>query len=141
MVRGSKDALCHELYQYLASASEFAGPSRVILRGGWGGEDQETLMTHDCKFEGSSSGQNFCTYLVPNTSWEFGNYNVARVAQCLMPGDAKNRLVDANESNSDVNVTSIINAGSPVKLSVGYAALGEHRLSVLTLQVEPADAQ
>jgi hypothetical protein len=136
IVRESNDELCSELNRYLASTANVTGPSRVILRGGWGGERPETLMTHDCRFEGSASGQSFCAYLRPNTSWEFGNYNVSRVAKCLQPGTARDRLSAASESNSNIKISTIVSAVPTIELSIDYVNSDKHGLSVLTLQAE-----
>ena len=137
MVRKSNDEFCSELNRYLASTANVAGPSRVILRGGWGGERPETLMTHDCRFEGSAGGQSFCAYLIPNTSWEFGNYNISRVAKCLQPGPTRDRIIAAGESNSNIQISTTVSAAPMIELTIDYANLDKNGLSVLTLQAKP----
>lgn len=77
-----QDRMCAEVAAF--AAATFPGQRHsVVLRGGWGGDTPNTLLTHDCKHMGYSPGKVLCEYLVPNTSWEFGNYNAKRVAECL----------------------------------------------------------
>ena len=76
------DQLCAELAHF-ASAVPPGDTHAVLLRGGWGGDKPNVIMTHDCQSFGFEPGDNLCSYLVQNTSWEFGQYNARRAADCL----------------------------------------------------------
>jgi len=78
----SQDQMCAQLATF-ASMTKPGESHSITLRGGWGGDTPNTLMTHDCNHSGYEPGKTFCAYLVPNTSWEFGNYNARRAAACL----------------------------------------------------------
>jgi hypothetical protein len=77
-----EDRICAELAAF-AQATAAAEMHQVVLRGGWGGDSPDALMTHDCTHYGYEPGAEFCAYLIPNTSWEFGSRNAERAATCL----------------------------------------------------------
>ena len=77
-----EDRICAELATF-AQATADGEMHQVVLRGGWGGDSPDALMTHDCTHFGYEPGAAFCAYLVPNTSWEFGSRNAERAAACL----------------------------------------------------------
>lgn len=82
----SEDQLCSRIAAFAASVKPGESHS-VVLRGGWGGDTPETLMTHDCRHFGYAPGKALCAYLLPNTSWEFGSHNASRAAECLDSAD------------------------------------------------------
>ena len=89
------DRLCEELARF-AVATQPGTTSSVKLTAGWGGEPDagepgmDVLMTKRCEHGGTEHGVALCKYLMPNTSWEFGNRNASRAVACL----------DANERNA-----------------------------------------
>ena len=122
------DRLCSELSAFVA-ASSTAKESSVVLRGGWGGDTKDTLMTHDCQFFGSDSGKRFCDYLVQNTSWEFGGHNLNRLATCLNDSAADRALDRAGESELPVEISTATSQGvinlhyTPASMSSGLYTL------------------
>ncbi|MGH8028484.1 MAG: hypothetical protein ACREO3_00970, partial [Arenimonas sp.] len=80
------DRMCPEISRF-ALASKQGTVRSVSLSGGWGGE-AGALMTNKCIYSGYPPGKVLCEYLMPNTSWEFGERNAMRAVTCL---DAKER--------------------------------------------------
>lgn len=119
------DDLCANLRQFASTVP--AGQIRsVTLRGGWGGDSPETLVTHSCEHTGYGPGALFCAYLVPNTSWEFGQYNAKRAAACLAAHHEKDFLaaLDQFKEPAELQGTLVTAAGSA---------------ATVTLRFEPAD--
>ena len=117
----SRDALCANLRDFAGSVSLWQSRS-VTLRGGWGGDSPGTLMTHSCQHGGYEPGKLFCAYLVPNTSWEFGDYNAKRAAACL---DAPHReqfliAVEQSESLAELQGTLTGAAGSAASVTLRF---------------------
>lgn len=123
------DPLCTELAAF-AEATQPGQVNSVTLRGGWGGDTPDTLMTHDCKHSGGGSGMAFCRYLLPNTSWEFGHYNAVRAATCL---DSTSRHAFAKRvENYDV----------PVAITSPMRLLSDKRIQVtVRLENRPPSAE
>lgn len=92
------DQMCSEIASFAASV-ELGETHLVTLRGGWGGDHPNALMTHDCSNSGYGPGDALCRYLVPNTSWEFGYRNAMRAAACL---DTRHRARFVAELERDV---------------------------------------
>ena len=98
-----RDALCQQLQQFAASVPN--GQTRtVMLRGGWGGDSPDALMTHFCDASGYEPGKIFCAYLVEHTWWEFGKYNARRAAVCLESADQANFLASLDEQRATMEL-------------------------------------
>jgi hypothetical protein len=104
---GGGDELCRRFFQYVES-SVGGHQSSVVLRGGWGGDTEGVVMTHECKFSGAVAGEEFCAYLADNTSWEFGRFNVQRFAQCFSDPTTVSSLEAAAESSLPSSVSTRI---------------------------------
>ncbi|GAB3092406.1 hypothetical protein GCM10027159_07040 [Lysobacter terrae] len=132
-VSKAPDQMCTELTRFAQSVQAGASHS-VVLRGGWGGDRPNTLMTHDCRFFGYAPGEQFCAFLVPNTSWEFGHYNARRVASCLDSTGRQDfiRQLDKSEGTAEMSSTLPISGDKGVELTVRFEA---RDISVLTLSV------
>src|SRR6185437_12070199 len=76
------DALCSAMSQFVRASNDGRLHS-VTLRGGWGGDEPDVLMTHECDHGGYEAGQVLCAYLIKHTSWEFGGINANRALSCL----------------------------------------------------------
>ena len=130
----SRDALCANLRQF-ASTVQPGQTRSVTLRGGWGGDRPETLMTHSCEHSGHEPGKLFCAYLVPNTSWEFGQYNAKRAAACLTAPDKEQFLAALEQFENPAELQ-----GTLAAIAAGSAAgvrlrLEPGRISKLTITV------
>ena len=76
------DQICRKIVEF-ANSTPAGEEHSVVLVGGWGGETPNTLNTHKCTFSGYAAGETFCSYLLPNSSWEFGELNAKRTFACL----------------------------------------------------------
>jgi hypothetical protein len=127
--------MCPELARYAESVQP--GTTRaVVLRGGWGGDGPNILMTHDCKAEEDDpAGAKLCAYLVQHTSWEFGNYNAQRAATCLASDRAADFLKALEEYPPLATLEGPLTAfrDRPVRLSIRYEGGGS--ISTMTLSV------
>lgn len=121
-----KDAICSNLAAF-ASASVTGESRSVVLRGGWGGDTKDTIMTHECRHLGYEPGKKLCAYLLPNSSWEFGVHNAERAAACLDSEDRKRFLEELSSDKSPAEITS------PLKLLKDKQVL-------VTLRFEPPTA-
>lgn len=135
------DLMCVQLAAF-AETVEPGQSHSVVLRGGWGGDTQDTLMTHDCKHAGYEPAQVLCEYLVPNTSWEFGSYNAKRAATCLDSADRKDFIRRVEKYELPAEITSSLRAltDKTVQVSVRLeftrpSGSRVAELSVLTLSV------
>jgi len=108
-ITGTKvvDGMCPEIIRFAASTQP-GDTSAVTLRGGWGGDDGNTLMTHDCRHSGDDSSRALCAYLGPNTSWEFGERNARRAIACLDSGNANEALARLERGDEPVEITSTL---------------------------------
>jgi hypothetical protein len=125
-----QDQMCSEIARF---ASATTGESRsVILRGGWGGDTPDALMTHDCQHFGYEPGKSLCAYLVPNTSWEFGQYNAKRAAACLDSPGRKDfiRRMDKDEWPAEITSPLQLLPDKHIQVTVRFES---NDLSVLTL--------
>ncbi len=104
-----QDEICSKLAAF-AAASVAAEPHSVVLRGGWGGETKDAIMTHECRHSGYEPGKLFCAYLLPNSSWEFGAHNAERAAACLDSDDRKQFIQELSSYKSPVEITSSLKA-------------------------------
>ena len=120
------DPLCANLRQFAGTVPPGQVRS-VTLRGGWGGDRPEILMTHSCEHLGYEPGKLFCAYLVPNTSWEFGQYNAKRAAACLTAPN-KGQFLAALEQFKN-----------PAELQGTLATTAAGSAAGVTLRFEPAD--
>ena len=123
--------MCAEIAKFASMAR--AGESHsVVLRGGWGGDSPNSLMTHDCQDFGYEPGHALCAYLVPNTSWEFGHYNAKTAAICLDSPDRQDfiRRMDNYERPAEITSSLQLLADKDIQVTVRFDAKG---LSVLTL--------
>lgn len=77
-----QESLCSQL-RVFASAVPSAQERKVTLRGGWGGHSPGIVKTHTCEHAGDGPGRTLCAYLVQNTSWEHGQVNARRAAECV----------------------------------------------------------
>jgi hypothetical protein len=100
-----KDAICSNLAAF-ASASVAEESHPIVLRGGWGGDAEDTIMTHECRHSGYEPGKKLCAYLLPNSSWEFGAHNAERAAACLDSMDSKRFLDELSSGTSPTEITS-----------------------------------
>jgi hypothetical protein len=130
------DKLCGELARF-AQATPVSGLHAVVLRGGWGGDATDVLMTHDCRPSGSEPGRAFCEYLISDTSWEVGTRNAKRAAACLVSNEksAFIRRVDAYQLPAEI--TAPVQGGDAsvqvtVRIELVNAAATAGKLSVLT---------
>lgn len=137
-----QDRICTEIATF-ASTVETGHSRAVVLRGGWGGDAPNTLMTHDCLHAGYDPGKALCDYLVPNTSWEFGSYNASRVAQCLDSAERRAFIRRINKHEWPTEMTSSLRllADKRIQVTVRLEKSGTvpgklSDLSVLTLSVE-----
>ena len=127
------DRICQELSSF-AESIDAGSTESVLLRGGWGGEMENILMTHDCDFKQAKHGDSLCQYLVNNTSWEFGNYNLTRIAACLDSDTASKALRVAGDTNAPVTQSStLLGTDSPTVISVTYVPSDSHGLYRLSL--------
>ena len=99
------DLLCGEIVDF-ANATPVGEEHYVKLVGGWGGERRDTLITHNCMFQGYSPGEKICSYLVPNSSWEFGELNAERAFACLDPTSEKVALSLLKQESLVVEVSA-----------------------------------
>ena len=83
-------------------------------------------MTHSCEHAGYEPGKLFCAYLLPNTSWEFGQYNAKRAAACLDAPDKSGFFAALEQFKNPAGLSGKLSgtAGSP---------------ATVTLRFEPAD--
>ena len=127
----SQDEMCAEIAKF-ASAATTGESHAVTLRGGWGGDTADVLMTHDCKHSGYEAGKSLCTYLLPNTSWEFGHYNAKRAATCLDSPDRQDfiRRMDKDEWPAAITSSVRLLPDKHVQVTVRFDS---NDLSTLTL--------
>jgi hypothetical protein len=118
-----RDALCQQLQQFADSVSP-EQTRTVVLRGGWGGESPNALMTHSCDHAGYEPGGLFCEYLIEHTSWEFGKNNARRAALCL------------NSTDQAGFLASLEGQSGPEELRGHLASHGTSG-AVLTIRFEP----
>lgn len=136
-----QDQICNEIASF-AAATEPGQHRSVVLRGGWGGDTPDVLMTHDCQHAGYGPGKALCAYLLPNTSWEFGNYNAKRVARCLDSTERKAFMLRADSYEWPAEITSSLRLLADksiqvtARLETSPPGAGKvSQLSVLTLSV------
>jgi hypothetical protein len=131
----ASDTMCSEISQFALSSRTDIGHS-VTLRGGWGGGKPDTLMTHACTHSGYEPGVRLCEYLVPNTSWEFGDYNAKRAIACLDSKDKDEILAKLDQGNETVELTSSLQrvADKQIQVTVrfGYESNGLSSLTIST---------
>ena len=124
--------------QLCAAIAEFASTAgtdhTVVLRGGWGGDRPDSLMTHECRHFGHEPGKLLCAYLIPNTSWEFGRTNVKRAATCLDSPDRQDfmRRLDAYEMPAEMTSSLHLLEDKNIRVRVRFDYEG-NEISVLTL--------
>ena len=126
-----QDKMCAEIAKF--ASMTVAGESHsVVLRGGWGGDEPNSLMTHDCRYSGYAPGDALCAYLVPNTSWEFGHYNARRAAACLDSSERQDfiRRLDRQELPAQITSSIQLLADKQIQVTVRLEA---DELSILTL--------
>ena len=100
-----QDELCSKIAEF-AAFSESGVTHAVVLRGGWGGETKDTIMTHDCRHSAYPPGKKLCKYLLPNSSWEFGVRNAERAAACLDSSDRQRFFDELKSDKSEAEITS-----------------------------------
>jgi len=125
------DQMCAEISRFASTIK--AGESHsVVLRGGWGGDMPNILMTHDCQAFGYGPGNALCAYLVPNTSWEFGQNNAKRAAECLDSSSRQDfiRRLDKYEWPAEIASPLRTSADKDVQVTVSFET---KELSILTL--------
>ena len=135
-VRNS-DRICSELSAFVAEGAR-EGTSSVTLRGGWGGDTKDAVMTHDCRASGGPAAQRFCDYLVPNTSWEIGDRNVSRMATCFAESAAAEAMRNAANATDQVAVhaTLPVGPGGSTRVTVTYTPTSMLRnLYTLTVSI------
>lgn len=117
----SGDRICPELFAFVGGSAT-DGTSSVVLKGGWGGDTKGVVMTHDCRASGGAAAQRFCDYLVPNTSWEFGENNLKRLATCFADKVAAESLGNAAASTETVVIpaTLAVGAAGSTGLAITY---------------------
>jgi hypothetical protein len=126
------DLMCVEIASF-ASAVEPGTTHLVLLRGGWGGDTPNILMTHDCQDFGFEPGNKLCAYLVQNTSWEFGQYNARRAAECLDTPQRERFVRQLAEYRWPAEVTGqLLGASDGTRITIHFEA---PKLSQLTLSV------
>jgi hypothetical protein len=127
----SQDQMCAEIAKF-ASAATTGESHAVTLRGGWGGDTPDVLMTHDCQHSGYEPGKSLCAYLLPNTSWEFGHYNAKRAATCLDSPDRQDfiRRMDKDEWPAAITSSLRLLPDKYIQVTVRFES---NDLSVLTL--------
>ena len=127
------DPLCQHLREFAASVP--AGETRAIsLRGGWGGDSQQTLMTHSCEHGNYPPGKSFCEYLVPNTSWEFGQYNARRAVMCVESSDKKPFIESLDELQGPAELRGTL-AGAGIEAPMVLLRYEPTEISKLTISV------
>ena len=99
------DEICSKIADFAAS-SEPGMSHAIILRGGWGGDTPDTIMTHECSHSGYAPGKKLCAYLLPNSSWEFGVHNAERAAECLDSGDRHRFVEELKAGKEQAEITS-----------------------------------
>jgi hypothetical protein len=100
-----QDRLCRELAVF-AALTGHGQRSSVVLRGGWGGDSEGHLVTRDCTHASYRPGEVLCAYLLPNTSWEFGERNAMRAAQCLDSPERESFVQHVEDGAWPVVITS-----------------------------------
>ena len=92
--------MCAEIVKF-ANASVDEKPHSVVLVGGWGSDEPRGINTHRCTHFAYGPGNEFCGYLMPHTSWEFGAYNARDAFGCLDPV-SRNEALAALEADSEI---------------------------------------
>ena len=129
---GAPDQMCAQIANFAKSVQPGKTHS-VLLRGGWGGDTTNTLMTHDCQDFGFEPGNKLCAYLVQNTSWEFGQYNARRAAKCLDTPQRKRFVRQLAEHKWPAEITGqLFGARDAARITIRFEA---PKLSQLTLSV------
>lgn len=138
----ARDNMCSNIAEFAAS-SESGQSHSIVLRGGWGGDTKETLMTHECLYSGFAPGKKLCAYLLPHSSWEFGQHNAERAVACLDSGDRKEFLDQLNSKHPDAEITSSLRLlkDPDVRVTLHYEQPGGASISVLTIFVIRNDAK
>ena len=139
--RGS-DQLCAEIARFAGNAKAEVIQS-VTLIGGWGGEEPNTLMTHECRHLGYEPGKVLCAYLVPNTSWEFGRYNARDAAACMDSQERKHFSAQLEQGVSPVEITSTIRqlTDKNIQVTLRFYHTGGHELSALDISATRSPAE
>ena len=99
------DSMCNAIAHFAESAKVSVTRS-VTLRGGWGGDTPDLIMTHDCVHSGYEPGKQLCDYLLPNTSWEFGQYNAEVAIACLDSAERRKLIRKLEQDEWPIKVTS-----------------------------------
>jgi hypothetical protein len=132
-----RDPMCHAIAVF-ADTTPRGEVHRVELRGGWGGEEKDTIMTHDCEHGGFGPAKVLCEYLVPNTSWEFGSSNAEPAFRCLARPARDNALAQLKKEAEVVEAVAPLrgrNAASRM-VTIYFNASDDHQLSLLRIEVE-----
>lgn len=121
------DEMCMHLAHF-AGAVPPGEKQTVLLHGGWS-VPPRPLMRHECIHSGSAPGKEFCSYLLPHSSWENGVHNARRAARCLAPAARDDMLRQLAEEKKVAEVTAVLAqdaAASPeITLRFAPGALGE----------------
>lgn len=125
------DSMCDQIARFAESAQIGVAHS-VTLRGGWGGDTPNILMTHDCEHSGYDPGKQLCDYLVPNTSWEFGQYNARSAVACLDSPERRSVIRKLNQDEWPIEITSSMRILKDKRIIV-TVRFSTSNLSVLTL--------
>ena len=125
------DALCSAMSQFVR-ASDDGRPHSVTLRGGWGGDEPDVLMTHECMHGGYEPGKVLCAYLVKNTSWEFGGINANRALSCLRRYGGRWPYPFREVPPLEVT-SSIASPDQRLRVSIRFVPHDAHGLSVLVI--------
>ena len=120
-VERHQSAMCPQIARFARSV-EPGGTHVVTLRGGWGGDVKGTLMTHDCTHGGYAPGAALCEFLMPNTSWEFGERNAMAALACVDAPErrALRKRLETSDAGFELGSTLAGVADKEVRVVLGF---------------------
>ena len=126
-----EDRICNEIRNFASSASKDK-PVSITLRTNWADFGKA------CIHNKQSSEENFCKWLVSNTSMEFMQLNVNRVVSCLIreKSNILDSELDYTNATGEFSVYEVPGIDVDIVLTVSYSFGKEDELPKLTIVAE-----